>query len=69
MPDLGFSHGATTLAEPPMAEEFDDFTLDVRVVVTTRPHGNLGDCPTDDGCGNTCENGASACDSFIDDPV
>ncbi|MFD5781758.1 FxLD family lanthipeptide [Streptomyces sp. NPDC126933] len=68
MSDLGFSDGATALAEPRITE-FDDFTLDVRVLVATRPHGSAGDCPTDDGCGNTCQNGASACDSFIDDPV
>ncbi|MEV7284941.1 FxLD family lanthipeptide [Streptomyces sp. NPDC093252] len=50
-------------------EDFDDFALDVRVVVTTRPHGQGGDCPTDDGCGTTCQNGSSACDSFIEDPA
>ncbi|SOD67784.1 FxLD family lantipeptide [Streptomyces zhaozhouensis] len=68
MSDPGSSGSATVLAEP-SAEEFDDFTLDVRVVVATRPHGNTNDCPTDDGCGDTCQDGASACDSFIDDPA
>ncbi|MEU5425588.1 FxLD family lanthipeptide [Streptomyces olivoreticuli] len=49
-------------------DDIDDFALDVRVLVTTRPSANTNDCPTDDGCGNTCENGASACDSFVGDP-
>ncbi|WP_367138433.1 MULTISPECIES: FxLD family lanthipeptide [Streptomyces] len=47
----------------------DEFSLNVRVVVANGPRANLADCSTDDGCGNTCENGASACDSFIGDPA
>ncbi|MFJ4688256.1 TnsA-like heteromeric transposase endonuclease subunit [Streptomyces sp. NPDC088789] len=47
-------------------EDFDDFALDVRVMVTPRPHRQGGDCSTDDGCGTTCQNGASACDSSIE---
>ncbi|WP_326595938.1 FxLD family lanthipeptide [Streptomyces sp. NBC_01803] len=69
MADLRVSDSATVLAEPPDTGEVDDeFTLDVRVVVSTRL-STKSDCATDDGCGPTCEDGASACDSFIDDPA
>ncbi|MFF3277215.1 FxLD family lanthipeptide [Streptomyces chrestomyceticus] len=51
-----------------ITEEIDEFALDVRVIVTASPTANTGDCPTDDGCGDTCVDGASACDSFIGDP-
>lgn len=58
---------------PPAAEDTgpdelpEDFELEVRVVLTTHPSGKLA-CTTNDGCGNTCQNGASACNSFIGDP-
>ncbi|MDT3444481.1 FxLD family lanthipeptide [Pseudofrankia sp. BMG5.37] len=61
-------HGSGTgmaLAERPAAEE-DEFALDVRVVVA---YGRLkGDCPTDDGCGNTCAGADSSCNSAADNP-
>ncbi|MFF4699932.1 FxLD family lanthipeptide [Streptomyces chattanoogensis] len=44
----------------------DDFELNVRVVVSESPL-TVFMCPTSDGCGNTCENGASACQSSIED--
>ncbi|MBB6122261.1 FxLD family lanthipeptide [Nocardiopsis algeriensis] len=56
--------GATALAERPL----DDFALDVRVVVATHPVGKLM-CNTGDGCGNTCAGSASACNSYVGDPV
>lgn len=56
----------TTMAEPLGWD--DEFTLDVRVVVTTDAL-RRGDCPTNDGCGNTCQNNASACNSYTDDPA
>ncbi|MGM1058374.1 FxLD family lanthipeptide [Saccharothrix sp. Mg75] len=51
---------ATALLEVPAEDEFE---LDIRPVLTYQavPHGN--NCPTDDGCGSTCANGASACTS------
>ncbi|MBW4722283.1 FxLD family lanthipeptide [Saccharothrix obliqua] len=54
------SGGATALLEVPVEDEFE---LDIRPVLSHQatPHSN--DCPTDDGCGNTCSNGASACTS------
>ncbi|MGP4115292.1 FxLD family lanthipeptide [Streptomyces sp. 4N509B] len=70
MADTRVSGSATALAEPPGLDDLDDeFTLDVRIVVSTSPRAGTGDCPTDDDCGNTCQDGASACDSFIDDPA
>jgi len=69
MPDIRVFGGATALAERPGTDAFDDeFTLDVRVVVAAHPNGKLM-CNTNDGCGNTCQNGASACNSFVDDPA
>ncbi|HEX7658263.1 MAG TPA: FxLD family lanthipeptide [Pseudonocardiaceae bacterium] len=60
-----FSGGATTLADRP-ARADDEFTLDVRVLVG---YGLvMGDCPTDDGCGNTCQEDASSCGSMADNP-
>ncbi|MEU1786538.1 FxLD family lanthipeptide [Streptomyces sparsogenes] len=44
----------------------DDFKLDIRVVVSESPL-TVFMCPTSDGCGTTCENGASACQSSIED--
>ncbi|MFD5317555.1 FxLD family lanthipeptide [Streptomyces sp. NPDC127098] len=70
MPDIHTSAGALAFAEPPEADELlddEDFTLNVRVVVATYRNGN-NQCSTNDGCGQTCENGASACNSSIDDP-
>jgi FxLD family lantipeptide len=65
MSEVRYSGGATALVERPGAED-DEFALDVRVVVAYGPV--MGDCPTDDGCGNTCEGDASSCGSFADDP-
>lgn len=65
MSDVQLSGGATALADRPDAEE-DEFALDVRVVVAYGPA--MGDCPTDDGCGQTCQGDASACNSFADNP-
>ncbi|MYV98364.1 FxLD family lanthipeptide [Streptomyces sp. SID3343] len=62
----GDGRGATALAQRPGTE--DEFTLDVRVVVTENIR-RRGDCPTNDGCGNTCQGDASACNSFVDDPA
>jgi len=57
----------TAPAEPPVEDlADDDFQLDVRVVVSESPVYNFN-CPTSDGCGNTCANGASACSSTIED--
>ncbi|MGW3955375.1 FxLD family lanthipeptide [Streptomyces sp. NPDC004752] len=44
----------------------DDFELDIKVVIAESPL-TVFMCPTSDGCGNTCENGASACQSSIED--
>ncbi|MEU8911768.1 FxLD family lanthipeptide [Streptomyces sp. NPDC101227] len=44
----------------------DDFELDIRVVISESPL-TVFMCPTSDGCGNTCANGASACQSSIED--
>ncbi|MEU9404104.1 FxLD family lanthipeptide [Streptomyces sp. NPDC048281] len=44
----------------------DDFELDIRVVISESPV-TVFMCPTSDGCGNTCVNGASACTSSIED--
>ncbi|GLZ30901.1 hypothetical protein Lesp02_30900 [Lentzea sp. NBRC 105346] len=65
MSEVMFPGGVTALAERPVADD-DEFTLDVRVVVAYGPV--MGDCPTDDGCGNTCVGNDSACNSFADDP-
>lgn len=66
MPDSRLADSAARLAGLPGTDDLDDeFTLDVRIVVAAGPN----ECPTDDGCGQTCEDGASACDSFIDDPA
>lgn len=54
---------------PPLLDEDDDFApLDVTVVVSTKLNGTLM-CDTGDGCGSTCSNGASACDSVAGDPA
>lgn len=65
MLDARSSGGGTALAERP-SEVDDEFALDVRVLVAHAPV--MGDCPTDDGCGNTCAGNDSACNSFADDP-
>jgi len=65
MSEVLSSGGATALAERPVAGD-DEFALDVRVVVAYGPV--MGDCPTDDGCGNTCAGNDSSCNSFADDP-
>jgi FxLD family lantipeptide len=59
---------ASALAEPPPDALEDEFTLDVRVVIAEHPTGKFT-CATSDGCGNTCANGASACNSYTDDPA
>lgn len=59
------SSGAAALAARPGADE-DEFALDVRVVVAYGPA--MGDCPTEDGCGQTCQGDASACNSLADNP-
>ncbi|MEV0681712.1 FxLD family lanthipeptide [Actinosynnema sp. NPDC050436] len=69
MTEALLTRGGAATAEPSPADlvEVDEFALDVRVFVT---HGPMaGDCPTDDGCGNTCANDASACASDADSPV
>jgi FxLD family lantipeptide len=52
------SGGATALLEAPVEDEFE---LDIRAVLSHQPAPHSGNCPTDDGCGNSCANGASAC--------
>jgi FxLD family lantipeptide len=59
------SGGATALAERPRDD--DEFDLDVRVLVAYAPAAR-GNCPTDDGCGNTCSGNDSSCNSTFDDP-
>lgn len=59
---------ATVLADRPADPDEDEFALDVRVVVAAHPNGKLM-CSTGDGCGQTCSQGASACNSFVDDPA
>lgn len=59
---------ATMLADRPADPDKDEFALDVRVVVAAHPNGKLM-CSTGDGCGQTCSQGASACNSFVDDPA
>ncbi|MFD6874400.1 MULTISPECIES: FxLD family lanthipeptide [unclassified Streptomyces] len=44
-----------------------EFTLDVRVVEAGAPVASLLRS-TDDGCGSTCANGATACASSVNDP-
>ncbi|AXG82803.1 FxLD family lanthipeptide [Streptomyces paludis] len=62
--------GPTALAaRPDGAAQDDDFApLDIKIVVAVHPIGKLM-CATNDGCGQTCANGASACSSFIEDPA
>lgn len=61
-------HTFAVLADRPAGPEEDEFALDVRVVVAAHPNGKLM-CTTGDGCGQTCSQGASACNSFVDDPA
>ncbi|MFF8958697.1 FxLD family lanthipeptide [Streptomyces sp. NPDC014894] len=59
----------TTLAraeQPPAFDEDDFAPLDVRVVIAEHPYGKLM-CSTGDGCGPTCQGGASACNSSVED--
>ncbi len=65
MSDVQLAGADTALAERP-GEGDDEFALDVRIVVAPGPV--ITDCATDDGCGDTCEGDASACNSFADDP-
>lgn len=58
--------GSTALADPPGID--DEFALDVKVVLATHPNGKL-QCSTSDGCGSTCNDGASACNSSIEPPL
>ncbi|MEU9891095.1 FxLD family lanthipeptide [Sphaerisporangium sp. NPDC051017] len=57
--------GGTALAEPLIGAD-EEFELDVRVVVAFAAPSRA-DCPTDDGCGNTCAGSASSCNSAPDD--
>ncbi|NUP46315.1 MAG: FxLD family lantipeptide [Catenulispora sp.] len=57
------SAGGTALLEAPGLAEFDEFELDVRAVLSHQAATCSNSCPTDDGCGNSCSNGASACSS------
>jgi len=59
--------GSTALADPPPGID-DEFALDVKVVLATHPNGKL-QCSTSDGCGSTCNDGASACNSSIEPPL
>lgn len=59
------SGSVTALAEGPVEE--DEFDLDVRVLIAYAPAAR-GNCPTDDGCGNTCSGNDSTCNSTFDDP-
>lgn len=60
--------GATALLNRPadsqpwdLADE--EFVLDVRPVLSHLAATCSNDCSTDDGCGTSCSNGASACTS------
>ncbi|WP_432012707.1 FxLD family lanthipeptide [Streptomyces cucumeris] len=44
----------------------DEFDLDVQVVISETGAAAFN-CPTSDGCGDTCANGASSCVSSIED--
>jgi FxLD family lantipeptide len=54
-----------TPESPTAVLEDDDFVLDMRVVETLTPL--LGNCATDDGCGNSCQ--TSACSTGAANPV
>jgi FxLD family lantipeptide len=57
----------TTSDEPPVGDlSDDDFQLNVHVVIAESPVYHFN-CPTSDGCGDTCANGASSCVSSIED--
>ncbi|MFD3514887.1 FxLD family lanthipeptide [Streptomyces sp. NPDC058657] len=57
----------TGLVELPGGDLSDeDFQLDVQIVISESPVYAFN-CPTSDGCGDTCANGASACVSSIED--
>lgn len=71
MSDMKPINGGLALADPMDAsgafdDDWDEFTLDVRVVVAAHPNGKL-QCSTGDGCGSTCQ--GSACNSFVEDPA
>ncbi|SEO93492.1 FxLD family lanthipeptide [Actinacidiphila rubida] len=57
-----------TLAPAPTDVDGDFAPLDVRVVVATHAYGKLA-CSTGDGCGSTCANGASSCNSSAEYPA
>jgi FxLD family lantipeptide len=68
---IDMSPSAAALADRPATTGTlveDDFTLDLSVFVGVIDDGTVWDCPTDDGCGNTCAGSASSCNSFTDDP-
>ncbi|MER5301327.1 FxLD family lanthipeptide [Streptomyces lasiicapitis] len=44
----------------------DEFDLDVQVVISETGLSAFN-CPTSDGCGDTCQNGASSCVSSVED--
>lgn len=66
--ELGLQLDSVTASgEPPAGELLDDeFHLDIRVIVSDSPVYTFN-CPTSDGCGDTCANGASSCVSSIED--
>jgi FxLD family lantipeptide len=57
--------GTATLIRPANAETDEDFTLDVRVLVTY-DSASRGTCDTNDGCGNTNQGGSSTCGTIPD---
>lgn len=61
----------TTLTQAPGFTDVDDedfAPLDVKVVLAAHPFGKL-QCSTGDGCGDTCANGASSCNSSAEYPA
>lgn len=57
--------GTAILNRPAVAVDFDEFELDVRVLVTY-DSASRGTCSTDDGCGNTNQGGSSTCGTVPD---
>ncbi|MFD7712120.1 FxLD family lanthipeptide, partial [Streptomyces sp. NPDC059786] len=54
-------------ADTGLADDVDDeFVLDVQVIISETDFAAFN-CPTSDGCGDTCANGASSCVSSIED--
>jgi FxLD family lantipeptide len=57
--------GTATLNRPASVPDFDEFELDVRVLITY-DSASRGTCPTDDGCGNTNQGTSSTCGTVPD---